>query len=511
MATINGTTFNLKNLSIVSSHRNIVSEQPGSDTNYITDMGYNGLELRLDGYEETEAVYDNVIAEFMKTGGQTLVHRSGWQYTVYSLQLNPILLEGIVDNYFPYDLTLFTSTPYRESTTLTTRPKTITTNNQEWSQDNSANDIDTDGSVNAIPDIQITGGAAAATYDRETGYSSNNTDVTPYTTQSASYVLKKTYTFTAQESLAYTLDLIGMDLKVDGGTDDSEGKATYQAASLNGGAETTIAEYNTASLSYISYTNSDLDIKCAVNENLVVRFYLALEGGTNTAFMKNLDCNVIARRKNVCKNPQVYNITNTTVKNSVANEIEPDMEFRINNDGTGTITYADDFSTSKYLDAFWDKSGITYDDANDEIDFGNSENIIYKIDTKYPITGIPEFTAIIDIDTGTPTIEISSNNITYYNIDTTIVDNVSTVYPLDNNGNLSLKGLNTFYIKIACDGSSTCSLTTFLLSVCIITIDVEHPLITTGGAASTFRCDQHTDSGLNCIVSLIYRHRSWPV
>ena len=92
----------------------------------------------------------------MKTGGQTLVHRDGWQFTVYSATLNPVLLEGMVNNYFPYDLTLFTSTPYRESTSETTRIKTITVNNQEWSQDNSANDIDTDGNVDALPDIQIT-------------------------------------------------------------------------------------------------------------------------------------------------------------------------------------------------------------------------------------------------------------------------------------------------------------------------------------------------------------------
>ena len=37
MTTINGVTFNLQNLSIVSSHRNIISEQPGSDENYITE------------------------------------------------------------------------------------------------------------------------------------------------------------------------------------------------------------------------------------------------------------------------------------------------------------------------------------------------------------------------------------------------------------------------------------------------------------------------------------------
>ena len=161
MATINGVTFNMRNLRPVAVHRNSISEQPGSDTNFITDMGYDGLVLRLEGFEETLATYDSVISEFMKSGEQTLVHRTGWQFKVYSAQLTPELIQGFADNYFPYDLILYTSTPYRESTTETTRSKTITTNNQEWSADDSTNDIDTDGSVDAVPDIQVTGGAGS--------------------------------------------------------------------------------------------------------------------------------------------------------------------------------------------------------------------------------------------------------------------------------------------------------------------------------------------------------------
>lgn len=156
MTTINGVTFNLKSLRPIATHRNVPIEQPGSDTNFISDMGYKGLVLRLVGWETTLATYDDVIAEFMKTGAQTLIFRTGWQYSVHSAQLAPELLSGFPDNYFPYGLVLLTSTPYRESTSETTRSKTITTNNQEWSADDSANDIDTSGNVDAVPDIQVT-------------------------------------------------------------------------------------------------------------------------------------------------------------------------------------------------------------------------------------------------------------------------------------------------------------------------------------------------------------------
>ena len=156
MTTINAVTFNMKTLEPVGTHRNVPNEEIGTDESFISDMGYTGLVLRMTGYEKTLAKYDEVINEFMKQGGHALVYRTGWQFTVYSTQLVPLLDIGIVDNFFPYELMMLTSNPYRESTTETPRTKTITTNPQSWSQDNSANDIDTDGSVDAVPDIKIT-------------------------------------------------------------------------------------------------------------------------------------------------------------------------------------------------------------------------------------------------------------------------------------------------------------------------------------------------------------------
>lgn len=156
MTTINDVTFNMKTLEPVSTHRNIPNEEPGSDESFFTDMGYTGLTLRITGFEKTLAKYDEVINEFMKPGAHTFVYRTGWQFTVYSTRLVPLLGMGIVDNFFPYELVMLTSNPYREATSETTRTKTVTTNNQEWTQDDSANDIDTDGSVDAIPDIQAT-------------------------------------------------------------------------------------------------------------------------------------------------------------------------------------------------------------------------------------------------------------------------------------------------------------------------------------------------------------------
>ena len=188
MATINGVALTGFNLRVVAIHRNNPINIPGSDTNFITDMGFDGLVLRMTGFETTLTTYDAGIKEVMKSGPQTLIIRTGWQYPVYSTQLTPSRLDGFTDNYFPYDLMLYTSTPYRETTTETTQSKTITTNNQEWSQDDSANDIDTSGNVDAEPDIQLAAGAIGSECYRDSAETNTQTDANIYLTSSTTYV-----------------------------------------------------------------------------------------------------------------------------------------------------------------------------------------------------------------------------------------------------------------------------------------------------------------------------------
>ena len=210
-------------------------------------------------------------------------------------------------------------------------------------------------------------------------------------------------------------------------------------------------------------------------------------------------------------NPQVYNVADTTVKTDVANIMLCGAIYKINTDGTGTIEYSDDFSNEKWnIDST--NSGVTHDEGNNELDVADDGYLYYKIDCKVPITGIPTLTSQINITAGTPTIQISSNGSTWYNITTSIVDDIETVYNLDSSS-LSLKGLTDFYWRIDCTdtGTHTCSIKLFELDIYIITIDVEHPKIATGASASIFRCNQDSNSGIHCNVELKYRSRSWPV
>ena len=517
MATINGVALTGFNLRVVAIHRNNPINIPGSDTNFITDMGFDGLVLRMAGFETTLTTYDAVIKEFMKSGPQTLVIRIGWQYSVYSAQLTPSMLDGHPDNYFPYDLILYTSTPYRETTTETSRPKTITTNNKEWSQDDSANDIDTSGNVDAEPDIQITGGAVSSTFGRAGGLLDTDTDATEHSTLNTTWTLTKTFTYSAHANRGWIIDTLGVSMVHNSITNEAHGKYTYQAASLNGGVETDVpgaswVKVGGNSSSFSTYSEDNINIQCAGNELLTIRFYLKSNSGANAARSKDYNSRLNTHRKYCCKDPVIYNIADDTIQQEIANEVEYTAIHIIDIGGTGTVEYSDDFTTNKYLDAAWVYEGETYDDPNNELDLASAGYIEYKFDCKYPITGIPVLTATIDIDTGTPTIQVAKDiggvPGTYYNIDTAIVDNVSTEYDLNSGTDVLFKGETIVYFRID-SAAATCSIVSLQFDAADITIDVEHPKITTGGSASTFRCDQHTDSGLTCIIALIFRDRSW--
>jgi len=495
MATINGVTFNMQNLRPVVVHRNEITEQPGSDTNFITDMGYDGLVLRLEGFEKTLATYDSVISEFMKSGEQTLVHRTGWQFKVYSAQLTPELIAGFADNYFPYDLILYTSTPYRESTTETTRSKTITANNQEWSADDSADDIDTDGSVDAVPDIKVT--STLITMDVKTtynppGYLPSGLEWDGSNMWSCDQTLAKIYKHNSDLSVNTTYNSPGSapnGLAWDGSNmwscdavngniykhnSDMTVNATYGAPAttpsglawdgsrmwscdhisnniykhnldMTVNATHSAPSTNPAGLTWdgnnlwsADFTSDKIYMH---NTDMTISLEYSAGGGNTLGLAwdgSNIwSCDAIIIK--ICKHYNnddkiidvvVYNTADSTVKCNISNDLLADAMHRINVDGTGTIDYNDNFTSPKWVSDST-HSGVTRDDTNDELDIADDGYIYWLIDTKGPVTGIPTLTAQINITTGTPTIQISTDGSTWYDITTAIVDDVNTVYELD--------------------------------------------------------------------------------
>ncbi len=152
LATINGVACNMKNLSIDTKHLNSRIHGLDSVFNPVRDSGFEGLVLNLDGHEYTQTAYDAMITEFMRTGSQSLVVRDGWEYRVHSVYLNQVFEKFIVDNYFPYSLSMITDTPYTYLLDEIQIAKQITTNNQEWNE----------GDIPPHTQSLITGGLIAA-------------------------------------------------------------------------------------------------------------------------------------------------------------------------------------------------------------------------------------------------------------------------------------------------------------------------------------------------------------
>ncbi len=506
MSTIDGQTFNLAGLSIADTHILQQSHVPGTSKNPINDMGYSGLQLRVKGLEKTQADYDDVIAAFMQEGEIDLIIDGGWKFKVHGARHTRKRAIGHSGNY-PYGLTSITADPFLYSATSITRSKSITSDGQQWSADDSSNDIDTSGNVAAAPDVQITGGSAGS-YDRE-GILTDDIDTTDYTMASTSYTLLKSVTFAAQANTGWELQKAVCDLYGTGGY-ISDGKVMY---SINGAADVLIDEDHTAT-GPLEVGSSSLSVKSGTNESLVIKWYGKKRNASYSGKLDNCAWTVQELRKAVIEDVEVFNSADEDIVCAVANTIYPDMVVRINAGGTGHIDYLDDFTDEKYLDALYDSDGLTYDGANDELDVADDGYIIFDIDTKYPVTGIPTLTAQIDITAGTPTIQIALDNNgapgTWYDIDTAIVDDTETKYELVSGSDVNFKGETKIWFRINCGGTGTvtCTVKSFDLDADIITIDAQMPVINIG-STNTFQCDQSSDSSLACTVALIYEDRKW--
>lgn len=205
--------------------------------------------------------------------------------------------------------------------------------------------------------------------------------------------------------------------------------------------------------------------------------------------------------------PSVYNVSDRSMKCNVAGIVLTGASHRINADGSGHIDYDDEFTTAKYAGDLAGLSGVTYDDPNNELDIAAGGYIYYKLDTKYPVFGIPTLTSQIDTTAGTPTIQIAEDingePAGWYNITDSIVDNVDTEYELDAE-DLNLEGKTIIYFRFDCAGTATASLKSFNLNIDLDTSTAQIPAVDMGGSANTFRCDQDDTSSINSTITLYY-------
>lgn len=503
MTTIDGHTIYINDPEIESIQNTVSIPIAGTDFSHIDHLGYDGLVITLNGHESTREAYNLTMSYLMSEDEMTLILDTGYSYKVHNVNKTYVRANESIGNY-PYSVTMITHDPYAYGASTTTRSKTITTADQEWSQDDSANDISTAGNVDAKPDIEITAGSAGD-YERE-GPIQEKLDPTDIEDGSTSFVLRATHTFDAIANTVLNLQQVSILASQDG-----EFQVRY---SINGAAEVTLVTWTESGGSQVpkSYTS---DVSTGVNEYITINYYMRKISGVNVPNIKDSYAKVQEFKRAIITDIKISNIADEGTVTEVANLIFPDMVTRINADGSGHIDYLDDFTDEKYLDALYTSEGITHDAINDELDIADDGYIEFKFDVKYPMSGVPSLTSTVNITSGAPTIQVANDAAgvpgTWYDIDTAIVDNVSTEYRLKSGSDVVFDGETVLWFRFDCvkTAAATCSIIEFDLDVDIITIDALIPIINKGGSANTFKCVQSSDSSVNCTVDLIYNDRWW--
>ena len=150
---INTTPVRIESAKRKITQRLFKNNIPGGDRNPIDTLGFNGLTINVKGYARTPEDYDTIVSEIFSAPFK-LYLKDDWYYNGILADFNVPTLDSL--NYYPFDMKIECEEPYMYSDTETTRSKTITANNQEWSADDDGFGIVTNGNVKAVPDIKVT-------------------------------------------------------------------------------------------------------------------------------------------------------------------------------------------------------------------------------------------------------------------------------------------------------------------------------------------------------------------
>jgi hypothetical protein len=507
MASINSTEINLSNVSISNKFRNVYSGLPGTSTNVIYDIGKDGLTISLSGWVTSESEYSGVAAEFMKSGEQSLVVTEGWEYKVFCTGIQRNLTTMV--NYIAWTATVQTEDPYVYSLDETYRTKTITTNNQTWTADDDSNPIQNLQTTTTVPDVEITGSTGDTLSDMvyQTYYVGTNT----YHYGDIYWRLIYSQTFEAKAGRYYNLNYVAGWLRAYGGSHNT----IYLdvRVSINGAAETTVASFSQydSDISPPYYFHEDtIDISAPEGESIEIRFYIR-SSTSYVGSVRYIEFKLDEYRANACEGAVLYNTADTTTVLDMCNRLPLDATLLLNTDGTGTAEWIGHFATNAYIEEAFLYTGLSY--STGTITVGADGYIIYDFDVKYPVVGIPTFTALLDNFTGTPRVQIAEDLAgapdIFYDIDDTLVDGTLTEYDLDNSVSLQLAGATRFYVKIMAETGEAIDISSFTMNANINPSAASFPEIAGSGATNSFRCDQYATSEMDCEISLIYSERKY--
>lgn len=521
MATLNGAEFEIIEIEWSTYQNNVIQEILGSDTVEVQHQGYGSDPVRIKGMVNNEKELDLFKGQFYSGPMLILVTdpNSNKEYPVYALGdvKKESVTNRIVDPGIVFDCVVQLKYPYADSVFEISQTKRIISQTQEWSQDDSGKYIKVEGSADSLTDIEVTGRKAGSELDTNpvgepsfetiTGWSyaevDTNTKISGERTDAWKYHGSYSYRIRIYSGSAVddygqvsrTVDFTNIDMfSVLTNISQGSGKGDLEIY-VDGDLLGSFSDLNGVERLYIDtseYTGS-----------LTLLFRHVV---TATDEIISLYLDDIVSYAYYTDNLSIYNMADPTTKCIIANRILDTAVHIINADGTGSVEYADDFLTKKYLAATAEYPGVGW--SSGELGLSGTGHITWFFDSKYAISEIPVFTSRIYKFIGTPTIQISLDNSTWYDIKTAVVNDVETDYDLEAT-NLDLRGVTSFYVRIRAESGVISVIKSMAISILIHTIYAKNIKLTSGGAVNTFKCIQDSLGEDLFDVRFIFKYRWW--
>jgi len=337
--------------------------------------------------------------------------------------------------------------------------------------------ITTYGTVDTTPDVILTGVTSAPDTTISGNSTQYSTDVgTTYTTKSTSYTASAApiHVLPAlSDGAIYRIEEIHAKLRNEHSGTVAYMKVTMQTGS---GSEVTLAEWTTSDDDFVS-KSAVISKESATGQPLTFRYYMRSGSASYKAVATEIGYKITEMTAGVVTSSNVYmwNTADTSLVMDCCDILLPKYRMEINADGSGSLTYAEDFMDDNYTITAVDTSGVTYNSVNKSIVIASGGYVIFRMPCKYPVTGIPYMKAFVY--SGAPQISISETQSgTYYGIDgnqTTEILNSEMNRELINDNSLNLVNKTSFFVKIAPDSGESCEFGELKISAALATIDCE--------------------------------------
>lgn len=377
-------------------------------------------------------------------------------------------------------------------------------------------DVATYGTVDVYPDIILTGVTHAPDFaipgETKSEITPEDVEYVSSSTQYSSETNSLVYTFrlpALENEAYYRLDQVSCKLKTAYAGRIAYARATIQTDGRYSGSETTLVEWTHNTTTYAEKSKS-LNVESLAGDDIYIRFYLKTSNPTYRASaisFKYVATEITTEAGGLStKDVKIHNAADPATVMECCDTLLPKYSLEINANGTGNLSYSEDFEDDNYLDTAYASSGVTYNETNKSIVIGSGGYITFQFPCKFPVTGIPYIN--LYALAGSPQIyiaeDVSGTPGTFYEVSGNLSADVENevVAKYLNCTSLQLKTKVKYYVKITPRGSGTCEFGSLYEYAALSTVDAERFKLLAGIGANTIAVS--VDGKASCIATLKY-------